>query len=127
QYVAAFVPASILDMTELGKAFWDTALAALGLKQDVKNIMVEMADEIVGYQARQRNPDRSANQDRNGPGSEFFERYTLKDAAQMLMITAKEGDAAAQRELAIFYLTNPGDLPRIIKPLSKPKDTFRPQ
>ncbi|RPA87340.1 hypothetical protein BJ508DRAFT_203160 [Ascobolus immersus RN42] len=127
QYVAAFVPASILDMTELGKAFWDTALAALGLKQDVKNIMVEMADEIVGYQARQRNPDRSANQDRNGPGSEFFERYTLKDAAQMLMITAKEGDAAAQRELAIFYLTNPGDLPRIVKPLSKPKDTFRPQ
>lgn len=123
QYVAAFVPASVLDMTELGKAFWDTGLAALGLKQDVKKTMVEMADEIVGYQAKQRNADRSANTE----GSEFFQRYTLKDAAQMLMITAKEGNEAAQRELAIFYLTNPGDLPRIVKPLSKPKDTFRPQ
>jgi hypothetical protein len=51
----------------------------------------------------------------------------MQDAATMWNIAAKEGDPAAQRELAIFYLTNPTLLPRSTKPLSKPKDTFRPE
>ncbi|KAF8425595.1 hypothetical protein EV426DRAFT_573224 [Tirmania nivea] len=126
QYVAAFVPASILDMTEIGKAFWDTGLAALGLKQDVCRTMVEIADEIIAYHTKKRQSEsKSKNIDQDG-SNEQVARYSMKDAARMLTITAMEGDPTAQRELAIFYLTNPSLLPRSTKPLSRPKDTFRP-
>lgn len=124
QYVAAFVPASILDFTEMGKAFWDTGLAALGLKQDVKNVMVLTADEIVKYHTGQRG-NSSSGKERERTETSFYERYTMEDAAKMWMITAKEGDPTAQRELAIFYLTHPTLLPRITKPLSRPKEVFR--
>lgn len=125
QYVAAFVPASILDMTEIGKAFWDTGLAALGLKQDVCRTMVEIADEIIAYHTKKRvSESKSKNIDQSG--NDPLSRYSMKDAARMWTITAKEGDHTAQRELAIFYLTNPSLLPRYTKPLSRPKDTFRP-
>jgi hypothetical protein len=49
----------------------------------------------------------------------------MQDAAQMFLITAKEGDAAAERELAIFYLTQPDGLPRTILPLAKPREVFK--
>lgn len=125
QYVAAFVPASILDMTEIGKAFWDTGLAALGLKQDVCRTMVEIADEIIAYHTKKRQSEsKSKNIDQGG--NDQLARYSMKDAARMWTITAMEGDPTAQRELAIFYLTNPSLLPRWTKPLSRPKDTFRP-
>jgi hypothetical protein len=127
QFVAAFVPASILDMTEVGKAFWDAGLAALGLKQDVCRTMVEIADEIVASDAKKRGSENSGAE-RGGRDSDMgeFSRYSMQDAANMWNITAREGDPTAQRELAIFYLTNPSLLPRTTKPLSKPKDTFRP-
>lgn len=128
QFVAAFVPASILDRTAIGKAFWDTGLAALGLKQDICRTMAEIADEIVAKDTTQRESesgrDRGANNGGDGAPTEYS-RYTMQDAATMWNIAAKEGDPAAQRELAIFYLTNPTLLPRSTKPLSKPKDTFR--
>lgn len=128
QYVAAFVPASILDMTEIGKAFWDTGLAALGLKQDVCRTMVEIADEIISYHTRKRVGGAEASVGSSGSplSKSHHSGYTMKDAARMWTITAKEGDPTAQRELAIFYLTNPSLLARCVKPLSKPKDTFRP-
>ncbi|KAI9850465.1 MAG: hypothetical protein M1830_007016, partial [Pleopsidium flavum] len=49
----------------------------------------------------------------------------MEDAARMWMITAKEGDPVAERELAIFYLTHPELLPRIMLPLTMPRDTFK--
>lgn len=126
QYVAAFVPASILDRTEIGKAFWDTGLAALGLKQDVCRTMVEIADEIVAKDSCKRGPESGKEKGGRGDNADYS-RYSMQDAATMWNITAKEGDPAAQRELAIFYLTSPALLPRSTKPLSKPKDTFRPE
>lgn len=127
QFVAAFVPASILDMTEVGKAFWDAGLAALGLKQDVCRTMVEIADEIVAKDSKNRGSE--SGKEKNGRDSDeaTYSRYSMQDAATMWTITAKEGDPTAQRELAIFYLTNPSLLPRSTKPLSKPRDTFRPE
>lgn len=124
QYVAAFVPASILDMTEVGKAFWDAGLAALGLKQDVCRTMVEIADAIVARDANGRESENAGKE--KGDENADYLRYSMQDAANMWIITAREGDPTAQRELAIFYLTNPSLLPRTTKPLSKPKDTFRP-
>jgi hypothetical protein len=43
----------------------------------------------------------------------------------MLLITAKEGDAVAERELAIFYLTSPELLHRAVLPLTRPSDVFK--
>lgn len=125
QYVAAFVPASILDMTEIGKAFWDTGLAALGLKQDVCRTMVEIADEIIANHTKKRASESKSKNIDQGVNDQPS-RYSMRDAARMWTITAMEGDPTAQRELAIFYLTNPSLLPRYTKPLSRPKDTFRP-
>jgi chromatin assembly factor 1 subunit A len=43
----------------------------------------------------------------------------------MWIITAKEGNPVAQRELAILYLTHPELLPRVTLPLTLPRDTFK--
>ncbi|KAF2465145.1 uncharacterized protein BDR25DRAFT_91094 [Lindgomyces ingoldianus] len=137
QFIASFVPAQMLDKTARGKAFWDVGLAALGLKQDVCRIMVEIVDDIVAQNSK-RDPiiqqqNGSASQQ---PGTasvsssapsidEPSSRYTMEDAARMLLITAREGDAVAERELAIFYLTSPELLQRAILPLTKPRDVFK--
>ena len=121
QYIAAFVPAEILDKTERGKAFWDIGLAALGLKQDICRTMVEIADGVVAYHTNKRSQLRPIQE----ADIEGLARYGMEDAARMWMITAKEGDPVAERELAIFYLTNSELLPRIMLPLTMPRDTFK--
>jgi hypothetical protein len=152
QYIAAFVPAQFLDKTPRGKAFWDAGLAALGLKQDVCRYMVEIADDIVAENTQSRsaslqqqtqlhqqsvptgitsdpslNPAAVAGIGATAPvaATSQASRWTMSDAARMLLITAKEGDAVAERELAIFYLTHPDLLPRAVLPLSKPKEIFK--
>jgi hypothetical protein len=131
QFVASFVPAQVLDKTERGKAFWDAGLAALGLKQDVCRMMVEIADEVVGYHTKKRGESANASGKaekgtKRTDEPEYAARFSMEDAARMWAITAKEGDPTAERELAIFYLTNPSLLPRVTQPLSRPKDTFTP-
>jgi len=121
QYIAAFVPADILDKTERGKAFWDIGLAALGLKQEICRTMVEIADGVVAYHTNKRSQIRPIQED----DIEGLARYGMEDAGRMWMITAKEGDPVAERELAIFYLTHPELLPRIMLPLTMPRDTFK--
>ena len=123
QYIAAFVPADILDKTERGKAFWDVGLAALGLKQDICRTMVEIADGVVAHHTNKRSQLRAPQE----AGIEGLARFSMEEAARMWMITAKEGDPVAERELAIFYLTLPELLPRIMLPLTMPRDTFKPE
>ncbi|KAM7202594.1 hypothetical protein V8F20_004383 [Naviculisporaceae sp. PSN 640] len=133
QFIAAFVPPSVLDKTERGKAFWDAGLAALGLKQEVCRTMVEVADEIVRnftQTSSQRNaPPPQVNSDGSSPSPPPsplpLSTYSLADAAKMWTITAKEGDPTAQRELAIFYLSNPELVERTTLPLSKPREVFK--
>lgn len=156
QFIASFVPASILDKTERGKAFWDCAIAALGLKQEICRTMVEMADDIVGFYTKTRrgvpkapestasssiNGDDGAQAQRPSPNSEEQAKktevtspptppppstaYRLEDAARMWSITAKEGDPTSQRELALFYLSNPELVDRTTLPLSKPREVFK--
>ncbi|KAG7152582.1 hypothetical protein HYQ46_011579 [Verticillium longisporum] len=43
----------------------------------------------------------------------------------MWTVLAKEGDTAAQRELALFYLMDPELLERTTLPLSKPREVFK--
>ncbi|KAJ4377242.1 hypothetical protein N0V83_000065 [Neocucurbitaria cava] len=135
QYIASFVPAQMLDKTARGKAFWDVGLAALGLKQDVCRIMVELVDEVITQNSKRDavvKQSNGATAEKTGitstlppPIDEPVSRYTMEDAARMLLITAKEGDAVAERELAIFYLTSPELVHRTVLPLTKPSEVFK--
>jgi len=133
QYIASFVPAQMLDKTARGKAFWDVGLAALSLKQDVCRVMVELVDEVITQNSKRDAvvKQSSAVLEKSSvvstlPASdEPLSRYTMEDAARMLVITAKEGDAVAERELAIFYLTSPELVHRTVLPLTKPSEVFK--
>jgi hypothetical protein len=131
QYIASFVPAQMLDKTARGKAFWDVGLAALGLKQDVCRIMLELVDEVITQNTKrdavvkQGASEKGVATTAPTPVDEPMSRYTMEDAGRMLVITAKEGDAVAERELAIFYLTSPDLVNRTVLPLTKPSDVFK--
>jgi hypothetical protein len=123
----------MLDKTARGKAFWDVGLAALGLKQDVCRIMVELVDEVITQNSKRdaiRATTTGPSLEQPGaaqppPIDEPLSKYTMEDAARMLLITAKEGDAVAERELAIFYLTSPELVHRTVLPLTKPSEVFK--
>ncbi|KAK4996420.1 hypothetical protein LTR66_003974 [Elasticomyces elasticus] len=137
QYIASFVPSNILDKTARGKAFWNFGLAAMGLKVEVCKSMVLLADNIIAFHASNRGlrQDSSAAQKQrntvafaSGGISQLDEnlaRYSMADAASLLQITAKEGDIAAQRELATLYLTHPDLMARVTMPLMASSDVFK--
>ncbi|KAK3684441.1 hypothetical protein LTR37_020281 [Vermiconidia calcicola] len=137
QYIAALVPSSTIVTSSQGKAFWNATVAVLGLKQQARQIMVETADSIIAYHSNNRGHGRAsstAQQERDSatftapsrtPSAEDIAHYTMADAAYLLQITAKEGDAAAQRELATLYLTHPELMDHIIAPLSRPREVFK--
>lgn len=118
QFISAFVPADQLSRTDRGTAFLHFGLAALSLKDEVCHSMVEIADRIVSQELMRRHPP---------PGSDFYPQtgHAVEVAASMWIITAKEGNPVAQRELAILYLTHPELLPRVTLPLTRPRDTFK--
>lgn len=117
QFISAFVPSEILNKTESGTAFLHFGLAALSLKDEVCDSMVEIADQIVSQELSRRHPQVYDGSQRPGRG--------IEDAARMWIITAKEGNPVAQRELAILYLTHPELLPKVTLPLTLPRDTFK--
>ncbi|KAJ6438188.1 ABC transporter ABCl1 [Purpureocillium lavendulum] len=131
QMIASFVPPSILDKSERGKAFWNTGLAALKVKSEVCRTMVEMADEIVAARAHSRKSPEGitvvteAVPSTTGTPPPPSSTYKLDDAGKMWAITAKEGYPTAQRELALFYLSNPEFVERTTVPLSKPREVFK--
>ena len=117
QFIAAFVPSSILDHTAQGTAFWDTGLAALALKDELCASLVKRATEITTYHI-------------NGlPSSPLIPSSlattSLRDAAHLWLLAAKEGSPVAARELGLFYLTHPELLPLVTFPFSRARDVFR--
>lgn len=137
QYIASVVPSPILDDSGSGTAFWNATIAILGLKHDICKVMVETADSIIAHHTNKRghgHVSSSAQQQRDSAtfltpsrtsSAEDVSRYRLADAAQLLQITAKEGDPVAQRELATLYLTNPELMDRIIAPFVRPREVFK--
>jgi chromatin assembly factor 1 subunit A len=117
QFISAFVPGDQLDQTR-GTAFLQFGLAALSLKEEICYSLVEIADRIVSQELSRRHPP-FASDFKPQPG------HAIQDAAGMWIITAKEGNPVAQRELAILYLTHPELLPRVTLPLTLPRDTFK--
>lgn len=120
QLIAAFVPSEILDQTRKGKAFWDAGLAALALKEDLCESMIDRANQITTYHISDKKTSMHDPSVLQG-----LAYTTLKDAAELWIIVAKEGLPAAARELGLFYLTHPELLPRVTLPLSKSKDVFK--
>ncbi|PNY30054.1 Uncharacterized protein TCAP_00028 [Tolypocladium capitatum] len=133
QLIASFVPPSVLDKPERGKAFWNTGLAALKLKSEVCRTMVEMADEVIAAHTHARKSPMDgtvpvaaeAVPSATGTPPPPSTRYKLDDVGKMWAITAKEGYPTAQRELALFYLSNPEYVERTTLPLSKPREVFK--
>ena len=121
QFIAAFVPPTILDQTAQGRAFWDAGLAALALKEDLISATIHRANEITNYHLTTRQPSQFPDAT-NIP--QYLPTTTLRDAAQLWLTAAKEGSPVAARELAIFYLTHPDLLRRTTAPFSKAKDVF---
>ncbi|EPE02884.1 hypothetical protein F503_01625 [Ophiostoma piceae UAMH 11346] len=118
QFIASFVPSSVLDGSDRGKSFWAAGLAALQLKSEVCTTMIEVVDEILGVYTKTAPASLASS-------SPYLSTYSLTDAARMLTITAKEGDPTSQRELAIFYLSNPELVERTTLPLTRPHDVFK--
>ena len=118
QFISAFVPGDQLNKIDRGTAFFQFGLAALSLKEEICHSMVEIADRIVSQELSRRHPP-FASDFHSQPGR------AIQDAAGMWIITAKEGNPVAQRELAILYLTHPELLPRVTLPLTLPRDTFK--
>lgn len=118
QFISAFVPGDQLSKTDGGTAFLQFGLASLSLKDEVCHSMVEIADHIVSQELMRRHPLA-------GPDSCPRPGHAIEDAAAMWIISAKEGNPVAQRELAILYLTHPELLPRVTLPLTRPRDTFK--
>ena len=118
QFISAFISSETLNKSDSGKAFLQFGLAALSLKDDVCNSMVEIADTIVSQELSRR--PRPVGYDMS-----VRRGNAIEDAAGMWIITAKEGNPVAQRELAILYLTHPELLPRVTLPLTSPRDTFK--
>ena len=118
QYIAAFIPSETLDQTVQGKAFWDAGLAALALKEDLCESLINRANQITAYHI-------SSSKSTNPLSENTLVNTTLRDAANIWLITAKEGSPAAARELGLFYLTHPELLPRVTKPFSKAKDVYK--
>ncbi|KAG8529704.1 uncharacterized protein KY384_005185 [Bacidia gigantensis] len=126
QYIAAFTPSSILDHTARGKAFWDTALAAMALKEDIlDNTIIARASKITDYHlnANAKHPPQTLTST-DTQDEPWLAKTSLKDAAELYLTAAKEGNPAAARELALFYLTHPGLIKRVTRPFSKGKDVF---
>ena len=118
QYIAAFVSSETLDQTAQGKAFWNAGLAALALKEDLCELMINRANQITAYHI-------SSSRLTDPVTDTSLLNTTLRDAANIWLITAKEGSPAAARELGLFYLTHPELLPRVTMPFSKAKDVYK--
>ncbi|KAF9986791.1 hypothetical protein BGZ65_006259 [Modicella reniformis] len=107
QLIATFIPGSILDLRDDGKAFWDIALAISSLKNNVVEYIVQKGTQYVEVEESSRT---SQEIDRNGGMSrmqEDDERIRMAEAVRLFTIGAKELNAVAQRELAILYMSLP--------------------
>lgn len=139
QYIAALVPAEKLDNDVRSRAFWNATIAAMSIKQEITQSMIQTADAIVSYhtslrghssvssaaQAERDYATFTSSRPSSATASENISQYTMADAATLWQITAKEGDPVAQRELATMYLTHPETMNRITAPLAKTDDVFK--
>ncbi|KAF9919393.1 hypothetical protein BX616_000004 [Lobosporangium transversale] len=117
QLIATFIPGSILDLRDDGKAFWDMALAITSLKSEVVEYIVQKGTQFVEVKESSRTSHitgRDLNTQINmDEGNDFVpydddeERARMAEAVRLFSIGAKESHRVAQRELAILYMSLP--------------------
>lgn len=111
QYIASFIPAHILNMTDEGKVFWDVGLAALGFKREALESMTDFAAHILkSDESNHRYPDIGNN--------------ASVDAAKIYTICAREGEVSGMRELAKLQCNKPQLVSTTIPPFSNPSEIF---
>lgn len=132
QFIASFVPPSVLDKSDRGVSFWDAGLAAIRVKQEVCQTMIKVTDNLVEHYTNKRRqeapPPASPGAEQPPPSASpppVTSRYSLADAVRMVITTAREGYATSQRELGLFYLSHPELIDRVTMPLSKPREVFK--
>ena len=140
QYIAAFVPASTLDASPLGTAFWTVGLAATSLKAHLTLHTTRRANRIVAHHYSRAHPAPATEPRRPSPSpttsaspplatatatDPSLFSTSLGDAARLYTLAALEGDPAAARELALFHLTHPELVRRATLPFSRPAEVFR--
>lgn len=114
QFIAAFVPPHVLDMTDMGKAFWDVSLAALSLKEEMILVTVDYAQAIFQTTTGMLSTESTG----------LLGDRTLRDCAQLWYFAAREGDFTSQRELALLLMSHPDSTPLCLMPFSKLSDVF---
>lgn len=109
QFIAAFVPANVLDMTDIGKAFWDMSIAALSVKKEYLKTIVQTASDLF------------ASTERASTNTNMFYSVEnrLEDSVRLFSIAAMEGDVNAQRELGLMFMSHPEITPICVAPFSK--------
>ncbi|KAG0046472.1 hypothetical protein BGZ83_008362 [Gryganskiella cystojenkinii] len=117
QLIATFIPGTILDLRDDGKAFWDMALAISSLKTGVVEYVVRKGSELVevGGESGQGGDGRDSDgnrEDTDKSGSRPIiqddeERVRMAEAVRLFTIGAKESHPVAQRELGILYMSLP--------------------
>jgi hypothetical protein len=115
QMIASFIPSHVLDLTDMGKAFWDVSLAVLSLKTEYLRVVVQTASELFEYSTHMLSPAMDIA---------FLSEWTLKDCAWLWAIAARVGIPEAQRELGIMNLSNPEITPLALMPFSKLAEVF---
>lgn len=136
QFIASFVPSNILDLTDMGKAFWDVSLAALSLKEEYLDVVMSTASDIFKYctEPNAFAPSTLMTPDNNNniPGvdtkyKQFISQFGIKDCVMLWTIAAKEGDTNGQRELAIMYISQQQVVPQkdlVLAPFARPSDVI---
>lgn len=131
QFIAAFIPTNILNMTDEGKVFWDFSLAALGVKRDAVDLMVQWASAILHTHDGQGSTTDPTTMDKPSAShtNAHLEESSMSDALRLFTIAAKERDVVAMRQLAMLQADRPELLTKLaIPPFSLPSDIFaKPQ
>ncbi|KAF8985642.1 hypothetical protein BGZ46_003042 [Entomortierella lignicola] len=119
QLIATFIPGSILDLRDDGKAFWDMALAISSLKSEVIEYIVEKGSQYVEVEESSRTSQQESDQDGGSRPitQDEEERTRMAEAVRLFTIGARESHPVAQRELAILYMSLPM-LPSSASPLT---------
>ncbi|KAF9428088.1 hypothetical protein BGZ94_003420 [Podila epigama] len=131
QLIAIFIPGSILDLRDDGKAFWDMALAVTSVKTDVVEYIVQKGTRYIEMDSDEgvsggsggssglgnglstgTGTGTNVRQDTARSGSRTImqddeERMRMSEAVRLFTIGAKESHRVAQRELAILYMSLP--------------------
>lgn len=131
QMISSFVPATILDLRDEGKAFWDMSLAVMSLKKQVVERIVERGMRCIEGDSKERKggstphstpaPSRPSSKDTSADKVDDEHAAKLQmEAVRLFAIAAKESHPGAQRELAILHLSDPSLPDTTLPPASLP-------